>query len=85
MKFEEIRNKIVDWAIDCNISPNDFEWCDWFHGSIEPSLCFVAFTIANTAILVEELNKLQSVTNAKHINIIGSNNCLEILVCYEAD
>lgn len=83
MSTEEIKKIIVDWAIECDISPNDFEWCDWFYGLIEPSLRFITFSVKNTAILVEELNKLQSVTNARHINIIGNNNHLEILVCYE--
>lgn len=85
MKLEEIKKIIVDWAIKCDISPNDFKWRDWFCGLVDPSLCFIIFMITNTSVTVEELEKLQLVTSAKHLSIIASKDWLEILVCYEAD
>ena len=83
--MEQIKINIINWAQECDIHPDDFEWIDQFTGKVDTSKKFICFAIANNAIMVKELQKLQEQTKAIHVNIIADNNKLNILVCYEKD
>lgn len=83
MEIKETKNKIVEWAIQNDISPSDFAWVDNFKGMIDDSKMFISFSIGNTAMLLSELQSLKECTNAIYLSVIASNNRLEIMVCYE--
>lgn len=84
MELKKLKNKIVEWAIQNDISSSDFKWVDNFRGMIDDSKGFVSFSIENTAMLLSDLQSLKECTNAIYISVIASNNKLEIMVCYEA-
>ena len=85
MEFKEVKSKIVEWAIQNDISPSDFTWVDNFKGIIDDSKRFISFSIGNTAMLLSELQSLKEFVNAIYLSVIASNNKLEIMICYEAN
>lgn len=86
MEVKELKKIIVDWAIDCDISPNDFEWEDQWEGLVDPSL-FITFSIKNNCMLVEEFQTLEKKTQARFLSISAEKDMLNILIKinYEAD
>lgn len=86
MKVKELKKIIVDWAIDCDISPNDFEWGDQWEGLVDPSF-FLTFKIKNNCMLVEEFQTLEKNTQARFLSISADKDMLNILIKinYEAD
>ena len=86
MEVKELKKIIVDWAIDCDISPNDFEWGDQWEGLMKTSF-FLTFSIKNNCMLVEEFQALEKKTQARFLSISAEKDMLNILIKinYEAD
>lgn len=86
MKINQLKKAIVDWAIDCEFSPNDFEWGDQWKGLKETTL-YITFNIKNNCMLTEELQSLEKRTQANFVCVSANNNMLNIMlrVNYEAD
>lgn len=86
MEVKELKKIIVDWAIDCDISPDDFEWGDQWEGLMETSF-FLTFSIKNNCMLVEEFQTLEKKTQARFLSISANGDSLTIMIKinYETD
>lgn len=79
MEVKELKKIIVNWAIDCDISPDDFEWGDQWEGLMETSL-FFTFKIKNNCMLVEEFRNLEKKTQARFLSISADEDMLNIMI-----
>ena len=79
MEVKELKKIIVDWAIDCDISPDDFEWGDQWEGLVDTSL-FITFKIKNNCMLVEEFQNLEKKIQARFLSISADKDMLNIMI-----
>lgn len=79
MEVKELKKIIVNWAIDCDISPDDFEWEDQWEGLFDTSL-FITFKIKNNCMLVEEFQALEKKTQARFLSISADKDMLNIMI-----
>lgn len=79
MEEKELKKIIVNWAIDCDISPDDFEWGDQWEGLVDTSL-FITFKIKNNCMLVEEFRNLEKKTQARFLSISADKDMLNIMI-----
>ena len=86
MSTKEIKKIIVDWAIDCDISPEEFEWGEQWKGLMETTL-YITFNVKNNCMLTEELQSLEKRTQANFVCVSANNDMLNIMirVNYEDD